>query len=127
MGLTPRQRQFLEALAELCRTSGRSVHYSAVAEALSVSPFSAYDMLKVLESKGVVSSEYVVEGGSPSPGRSAIRFWPMAGLGLAPRRRIPVGGRCDSGCCSAWPGCEMPTCRMYRPRCWTAFPSSPHR
>lgn len=76
MPLTPRQKQFLEALAELCRVGGSSVHYSAVAEALSVSPFSAYDMLKVLESKGAVVSEYVLDGTSPGPGRSAIMFRP---------------------------------------------------
>ncbi|MDI7275599.1 MAG: hypothetical protein QME94_06440 [Anaerolineae bacterium] len=87
MELTPRQRQFYEALVALCRASGRSVHYSAVAEALGVSPFSAYDMLKVLESKGVVGSEYVLDQSTPGPGRSAIVFHPRprsTGLPQAP-------------------------------------------
>lgn len=79
MALTPRQRQFYEALVMLYSVTGRSVHYSAVAEALGVSPFSAYDMLKVLECKGAVSSEYVLESATPGPGRSAIRFYPRPG------------------------------------------------
>lgn len=83
MALTPRQRQFYQALVALCRVSGRSVHYTAVARALGVSPFSAYDMLKVLESKGVASSEYVLESSSPGPGRSAIRFFPRSAPGGA--------------------------------------------
>ena len=76
MALTPRQRQFYQTLLGLYRRHGRSVHYSAVARALGVSPFSAYDMLKLLEGKGVVASEYVLEAGAPGPGRSAIMFLP---------------------------------------------------
>ncbi len=76
MALTPRQKQFYEALLALCCASGQSTHYSAVAGALGVSPFSAYDMLKVLEEKGIVASEYVLEGHTSGPGRSAIRFYP---------------------------------------------------
>lgn len=86
MTLTARQQQFYEALLELCRGSGQSVHYTAVAEALGVSPFSAYDMLKVLESKGVVASEYVLEGDTPGPGRSAIVFYPHATPASGPIR-----------------------------------------
>ncbi len=76
MALTPRQRQFYEALMALCASGERSVHYSAVAHALGVSPFSAYDMLKLLESKGAVGSEYVLAAPMPGPGRSAIMFYP---------------------------------------------------
>ncbi len=78
MALTPRQKQFYEALVALCCASGQSAHYSAVAGVLGVSPFSAYDMLKVLEEKGVVASEYVLEGHTSGPGRSAICFRPCA-------------------------------------------------
>ncbi len=76
MKLTPRQRQFYRALVALSRAAGGSVHYSAIAEALGVSPFSAYDMLKVLEAKGVAGSEYVLDPHTPGPGRSAIMFYP---------------------------------------------------
>lgn len=75
--LTPRQRQFLEQLTILWRTHKRSVHYSEVAQALGVSPFSAYDMLKVLEGKNAVASEYVLESDPAGPGRSAIKFYPV--------------------------------------------------
>ncbi|MGQ9682968.1 MAG: hypothetical protein ACUVX9_10555 [Anaerolineae bacterium] len=74
--LTPRQQQFYDALRALCSASGRSTHYSSVAQLLAVSPSSAYDMLKTLERKGAVRSEYVLDGATPGPGRSAIRFYP---------------------------------------------------
>lgn len=86
MPLTPRQQQFYAALLELCRSSGQSVHYTAVAEALGVSPFSAYDMLKVLESKGAVASEYVLEPSTSGPGRSAIVFYPRVTSAPGPIR-----------------------------------------
>jgi hypothetical protein len=35
-------------------------------------------MLKVLESKGVVASEYVLDSDSHGPGRSAIKFYPRS-------------------------------------------------
>lgn len=37
---------------------------------------SAYDMLRLLERKGLVLSEYVLPKESTSPGRSHVRFWP---------------------------------------------------
>jgi hypothetical protein len=77
MALTPRQQQFYDALVALCRSTGGSVHYSAVAAALGVSPYSAYDMLKLLESKMVVVSEYVLDAAT-GPGRSSIVFHPRA-------------------------------------------------
>lgn len=88
MKLTPRQRQFYSALVALSRATGGSVHYSTVAEALGVSPFSAYDMLKVLEAKGVVGSEYVLDPHTPGPGRSAIRFYPRPEA--APKEGFPT-------------------------------------
>ena len=76
MHLTPRQQQFYNTLVALCSASGQSTHYSEVARVLAVSHFSAYDMLKTLERKGAVHSEYVLDGETPGPGRSAIRFYP---------------------------------------------------
>jgi hypothetical protein len=56
--------------------TGQKVHYSRVAEEVGVSGISAYDMLKVLEEKGVVASEYVLDEENPGPGRSMIVFFP---------------------------------------------------
>ncbi len=76
--LTPRQRAFLDKLRDLYRERRRPVHYSDVAERLGVSRFSAYDMMKVLEKKGVVSSSYALAADHSGPGRSMIVFSPTS-------------------------------------------------
>jgi DNA-binding MarR family transcriptional regulator len=75
-GLTPRQHAFLQKLQELCREHKGPVHYSDVAEKLGVSRFSAYDMLKVLEKKGLAASSYALAAGHSGPGRSMVVFEP---------------------------------------------------
>jgi transposase len=74
--LTPRQRAFLDKLRDLYRERRKPVHYSAVAQRLGVSKFSAYDMLRVLEQKGVAASEYLLSAERSGPGRSQVVFYP---------------------------------------------------
>ena len=74
--LTPRQQAFLDKLFELYREFKGPVHYSIVADNLGVNKFSAYDMLKVLEEKGVAASSYVLSGKQIGPGRSQVVFYP---------------------------------------------------
>lgn len=74
--LTARQRAFLDKLRDLYRERRGPVHYSAVAERLGVSKFSAYDMLRVLEQKGVAGSEYLLSAERSGPGRSQVVFYP---------------------------------------------------
>jgi len=74
MKLTGRQRQFLNRFLDLYREARQPVHYSTVAEELGVSPMTAYDMLRLLEERGLVISEYVLRG--QRPGRSTIVFRP---------------------------------------------------
>jgi hypothetical protein len=74
--LTARQRAFLDKLLELYREHSGPVHYSDVAKRLGVNRFSAYDMLKVLEKKGFVSSSYALASGHSGPGRSMVVFSP---------------------------------------------------
>jgi DNA-binding MarR family transcriptional regulator len=82
--LTARQRAFLDKLLELYQEHRGPVHYSDVAERLGVNRFSAYDMLKVLEKKGFVSSSYALRSagaaavGSHGPGRSIVVFAPTS-------------------------------------------------
>jgi hypothetical protein len=76
--LTVRQRTFLEKLKDLYRERKRPIHYSTVAERLGVSKFSAYDMLRVLEKKGVAASEYLLSSKKRGPGRSQVMFYPIA-------------------------------------------------
>ena len=74
--LTPRQQAFLDKLFELYREFKQPVHYSIVADKLGVNKFSAYDMLKVLEEKGVAASDYVLSDDQAGPGRSQVVFYP---------------------------------------------------
>jgi DNA-binding MarR family transcriptional regulator len=74
--LTPRQRAFLDKLFDLHREHQGPVHYSLVAEKLGVNKFSAYDMLKLLEKKGMARSDYVLTAEHAGPGRSMIVFSP---------------------------------------------------
>jgi DNA-binding PadR family transcriptional regulator len=76
MKLTPRQQAFLDKLFDLYREFNGPVHYSVVAERLGVNKFSAYDMLKLLEEKGVAASSYVLGKGHNGPGRSMVVFYP---------------------------------------------------
>ena len=74
--LTPRQRAFLDKLFDLYHEHQGPVHYSLVAEKLGVNKFSAYDMLKLLEKKGMARSDYVLAAEHAGPGRSMIVFYP---------------------------------------------------
>jgi DNA-binding MarR family transcriptional regulator len=76
--LTARQRAFLDKLFELYREHRAPIHYSDLANRLGVNRFSAYDMLKVLEKKGFVSSSYALAAGHSGPGRSMVVFMPTA-------------------------------------------------
>lgn len=76
--LTARQGTFLVKLVELYGEQHGPVHYSDLAGRLAVSPFSAYDMLKVLEKKGLVQSTYALAAQHSGPGRSLIVFSPTA-------------------------------------------------
>lgn len=76
IGLTMRQRAFLNQIVEIYAGAHEPLHYSRVADALSVSRATAYDMLRVLERKGMVRSQYVVPERPPGPGRANIVFVP---------------------------------------------------
>ena len=76
MRLTQRQRDFLRKLLDLYHDARQPIHYSQVAEALGVNRYSAYDMLKLLEQKGYVSSQYMLGPERNGPGRSSIAFAP---------------------------------------------------
>ncbi len=76
MKLTHRQEIFIHRLLDLYRESKGPIHYSTLAERVGVSPFTAYDMLRLLEEKGFVTSEYRIEAGKCTVGRSEIVFLP---------------------------------------------------
>ncbi len=76
MGMTERQRAFLEQFWELYREVKAPLHYSVVAEKLKISHISAYDMLRLLKRQGMVASQYLLPKKKRGPGRSTIVFYP---------------------------------------------------
>ena len=76
MRLTQRQEDFIGNLIELYREVQGAIHYSSVADKLGVSDITAYDMLRLLEEKGLVSSQYELADEKSGPGRSKIVFLP---------------------------------------------------
>ncbi len=74
MKLSPRQRTFLTRLLDLSLEAQAPVHYADVAQALKVKPVTAYEMLRLLEDKGLVYSEAVRPQGHK--GRSVMVFAP---------------------------------------------------
>ena len=72
--LTGRQRAFLGDFLDLYQEGKDWLHYTAVAERLGIGRITAYDMLRLLEEKGLVTSEYIMPAGGP--GRSTIVFRP---------------------------------------------------
>lgn len=78
MKLTVIQKIFLMRLAEIFGYSRRPVHHTELAKALGLSESTAYNMLKLLESKGVLYSVFAVPNGPRrrGQGRSRVMFLP---------------------------------------------------
>jgi energy-coupling factor transport system substrate-specific component len=74
--LTLRQKAFLKKFLEVYREKQEPVHYSVVAQKLGLNNSTAYDMLRLLEQKGMVSSRYDTPKATAGPGRSSILFSP---------------------------------------------------
>lgn len=78
MKLTRRQKEIVKKLITLYHNlEGQALHYTELAEYLGVNRFTAYDMLKLLEEKGLVVSHYRITENS-GPGRSEVVFEPTA-------------------------------------------------
>jgi len=76
--LTFRQKAFLGKLVDIYGESHEPVHYSTVAGKLGLSNSSAYDMLRVLEQKSMVGSEYTTPKEVAGPGRASVLFYPTS-------------------------------------------------
>jgi DNA-binding PadR family transcriptional regulator len=92
MKLTRRQEEFISNLHELNRELDGPIHYSLLAERLGVSPFTAYDMLCLLEEKGFVCSEYQLASGKSGPGRAERVFYPTDKARAKKQRIIKAAG-----------------------------------
>ncbi len=76
MELTFRQKVFLSKFLDTYWETHKSIHYSIIARKLGLNNSTAYDMLRLLEQKGMVTSEYSTPKETAGPGRSNIRFVP---------------------------------------------------
>jgi len=78
MRLTRRQEEFVHNLLDLYRELQEPIHYSALAERVGVSRFTAYDMLRLLEEKGLVKASYHLAEAKSGPGRAEVVYEPTA-------------------------------------------------
>lgn len=76
MQLTGRQKAFLEKVLDVYYHTHEPIHYTELAGALGVANTTAYEMLKLLESKGYLASEYRLADGYAGRGRSIVVFRP---------------------------------------------------
>ncbi len=75
MRLSKRRFEFLEALVDLVSPKGTPVHYVDVSERMSVSKWTAYDMMRELVEDGLAERSYSVNRAG-LPGRSQVLFRP---------------------------------------------------
>jgi hypothetical protein len=76
--LTRRQQQFLSQFLDVYRGMDEPIHYTTLAERLGIGNVTAYEMLRLLEERGLVASEYYLPGQERGPGRSSVLFQPTA-------------------------------------------------
>lgn len=100
--LTYRQKAFMAGLVDLYKDMQKPVHYGVVAKKLGLCGSTVYDMLRVLEKKGMVRSEYSLPKRATGPGRSNILFLPVAG---AMDKFLPKGA--DAGERREWKKVRM--------------------
>jgi len=74
--LTKRRLQFLQKLMDLYQKTNLPIHYEALAKAIGVSKWTAYDMLKEIEKLGFISRSY--ETNPKETGRSQVVFVPTS-------------------------------------------------
>jgi len=74
--LTRRQQEFLTRFLDLYREVDAPVHYAEVARRLGLGKITAYEMLRLLEERGLVRSEFRLPGRRRGPGRASVVFAP---------------------------------------------------
>jgi hypothetical protein len=74
--LTRRQQEFLSQFLDAYRDLDEPVHYSRLAKKLGIGKITAYEMLRLLEDRGLVQAEYLLPEQDRGPGRSSVVFSP---------------------------------------------------
>ena len=89
--LTRRQQEFLRTLIELHQQKDEAIHYSVVAEHLDVGRVTAYEMLRLLEKRGLTLREFQRSEDERGPGRSPVSFRPT------PQAKVVLAEQSTSG------------------------------
>jgi DNA-binding MarR family transcriptional regulator len=76
--ITRRQQTFLSQFLDLYRELDGPIHYGAVADRLGIGRVTAYEMLRLLEKRGLVQSEFHLPEGKRGPGRATVLFRPTS-------------------------------------------------
>ena len=92
--LTRRQQEFLSRFLDLYKEVQGPIHYTDVARRLGVGKVTAYEMLRLLEERGLVYSEFRLPKGRRGPGRAVVLFAPTEAAHRA--LRDLVGQTADS-------------------------------
>jgi DNA-binding MarR family transcriptional regulator len=74
--MTRRQKQFLGKFLDIYQESEEPIHYVGLAKRLDIGKITAYEMLRLLETRGLVEAEYHLPPGNRGPGRSEVFFRP---------------------------------------------------
>ena len=74
--LTRRQKQFLSHVLDIYQEAKGPIHYVGLAKHLNIGKVTAYEMLRLLEKRGLVESEFYLPSGNRGPGRSEVFFRP---------------------------------------------------
>lgn len=74
--LTHRQQIFLSQFLDIYREMDQPVHYVTVAERLGIGNITVYELLRLLEERGLVRAEYHASPGQHGPGRPNVLFYP---------------------------------------------------
>ena len=74
--LTRRQQQFLSQFLDMYQEIDQPIHYVALSKRLDIGKVTAYEMLRLLENRGLVEVEFHLPSGDRGPGRSTVLFRP---------------------------------------------------
>jgi DNA-binding MarR family transcriptional regulator len=74
--MTRRQKQFLGKFLDIYQESEKPIHYVGLAKQLDIGKITAYEMLRLLEKRGLVEAEFHLPTGKRGPGRAEVFFRP---------------------------------------------------
>lgn len=74
--LTYRQQEFLRQFLDIYKSLEKPLRYTDVAKDLGIGKVTAYEMLRLLEGRGLVRAAYQPKQAQHGPGRSTVLFYP---------------------------------------------------